>query len=208
MPDSLTGDESIELPEFDAPPANPLDLVREWIERAGQRGVLELHSAVLSTASPTGAVSARTVLVKEVDIAGFVFTTALTSRKARQLAANPSAALTFYWRETMQQITVTGEAHRFAADVDDQLWRDRSREAQATVVASSEGEELESEAALAEAARVLLESPGVIPRPADWGAFRVVPATIEFWHGRANRLHRRLLYTRETGGWVPRRLQP
>lgn len=113
------------FPSFSAPPAEPGQVVREWLRRGSELGVQQLRSGTLSTVSLDGGASARTVILVDVDDAGFLLTTALATRKVAELAANPAAALTFYWRETMQQLSVTGDAERIDRAHEDELWQRR-----------------------------------------------------------------------------------
>ncbi len=219
MSDTLSGDETLMLPEFDAPPAEPLGLAREWLDRAVERGVSEPWVGALATVgtvSPgSGAAgshpvpSVRMVLVKAVDDSGLVFSTYVSSRKGRELAANPAASLVFYWRETVQQLKVEGVVERLDDAESDLLFAERSRSARATTAVSHQGSPLQSEELLAAAAKRLLDSGDEIARPADWAGYRLVPTAIEFWHGRTDRLHRRLAYLRGVdGSWRAERLQP
>jgi len=209
LAETLSGDASLELPEFDAPPADPVELLREWLRSAVERGVREPRAVTLSTCDAAGVPSARTLLLKEVDGAGrLVFTSHTGTRKGRDLAANPVAAVTFYWRETVQQITVTGSVRPATAEESDRLFAARPVAAQAATSASQQGAPLDDEQQLyREAARLTV--PGrPLPRPAGWGGYHLEPEAIEFWHGRASRLHRRLAYRRLDGSWTAGRLQP
>ena len=207
-PDSLGGDENLHLPEFDAPPADPVRLMREWFAGVEEYGVLEPRAATLSTADAVGRVSARTVLIIGIDETGLLFSTDSQSLKGRDLAANPSAAVTFYWRETLQQLRVSGDVERLDAAESGRLFAARTLEARAATAVSHQGEPLTSEADLDAAVREVLETGDQLPRPSSWFGYRVVPEHIEFWHGRTNRLHRRLHYTRDVAGWRHERLQP
>lgn len=207
-PDSLGGDESLQFLEFDSPPADPVGLVREWFAGAEEYGVREPRAATLSTADADGRVSARTVLIIGVDETGLLFSTDSQSLKGRNLAANPAASVTFYWRETLQQLRVSGVASRLGADESDRLFDGRTLEARAATAVSHQGEPLTSEVELDAAVQQLLEAGDPVLRPSSWFGYRVVPEHIEFWHGRTNRLHRRLHYTRDAAGWRHERLQP
>ncbi len=165
----------------------------------------------LSTASRDGVVSARTVLLKRHDGGRLVFETETYSRKGVELAANPHAAMTLYWREVHRQICVTGSASPLGTAVSDEMWRERGRPNQAASVASREGDtiaSIEEEQELHAIADALAAGDAVIPRPPTYQSFGLVPATMEFWEGSADRLHRRVFYSRAGGEWEWRRLQP
>lgn len=206
-PQTLSGDIQLDLPEFDNPPPAPLPLIQEWMERAEDLGARELAAATLATAGPEGP-STRTVLVKDVDDTCLTFTSSTASRKGRELETDPRCALTFYWRETMQQISVKGRAIQAAAEESDARFDARPAAARATVIASHQSRALEDEDSLRERAKKIEES-GELSRPGDWHAWHVIPYEVEFWHGSADRLHRRLCYRLRTNGtWDACRLQP
>ncbi|MDC7122481.1 pyridoxal 5'-phosphate synthase [Cellulomonas fimi] len=205
---TLSGDTSLVLPEFDDPPREPMPLVRAWFDSARERGLREPFAATLATVDEHGDPRTRTVLLKTVDEHGLVFGSSTTSRKGRHLAARPRAALTVYWRETLQQVNVTGAVEVLPDDVADTLFARRTRDAQAATAASRQSRPLTSEPDLrAEAAR-LAAAEGPVVRPADWVAYRVVPDAVELWYGSPDRLHRRLQYVRMGATWEATRLQP
>jgi dihydrophenazinedicarboxylate synthase len=206
--DSLTGDESLELPEFDSPPADPVALLGDWIAAAMERGVREPLALALATVDARGIPASRTVLITHMDGRGLLFTTSYASRKARQIAATGRAAGTLYWRETMQQVNVAGPIERLTEGEAAALFADRPATAQAAAVVSRQSEALADEQALHRAAGELLASNARIERPDDYGGYRLVLERIEFFHGSASRLHRRLEYTRAADGWAWARLQP
>lgn len=207
---SLTGDTTLDLPEFDAPPAEPLALLASWLEEAVRREVREPHAAVLATADAEGRPSTRVLLVKEFDARGLVFTSFTGSRKGTELAARPWASLTFYWRETLQQLTVAGPVEQVGAAESDDLFARRPRAARATTAVSRQSRPLSDESALRGHAKALLATDEDVPRPAEWTGYRLLPTAVEFWYGSPDRLHRRLRYDRPDPGaaWTHERLQP
>lgn len=203
--ETLSGDPTLELPEFDSPPADPLPLLEQWLRTADERGVREPRALALATADGEGRPSVRILLVKQLTPT-LVFAGSYDSRKGRDLAANPRAAGTLYWRETLQQITIEGPVFRLSEEESDALFAERPATGQATTVASNQGAGLEDPETLRRRADELGEES--LERPANWGGFRLDPDLIEFWHGSPTRLHRRLLYIKGEGGWSHRRLQP
>jgi dihydrophenazinedicarboxylate synthase len=204
-PQTLTG-EPPALPAFDDPPADPLGLLARWLEDAEARGVREPRALVLATVGTS--VSSRVVLVKSVDSAGLTFTTSHDSRKGREAARDPRASGTLYWRETLQQINVTGRLVRLSDDEADRYFARRPRAAQAVAAVSEQSRPLTDEDALRARVVELRQRDTPIARPASWGGHQLVAQSIEFWAGRADRLHRRLYYERRDEGWAWRRLQP
>jgi pyridoxamine 5'-phosphate oxidase len=204
LTETLSGDPALELPEFEAPPADPLALLERWLRDAEARGVREPRALALATADAEGRPSSRILLLKQVTPA-LVFSGSYESRKGRELAANPRGAGTLYWRETLQQITVEGPVRRLSEEESDQVFSERPADAQATTVASRQGEPLEDPAALRRAANSTQQP---LRRPSRWGGWRLDPDLVEFWHGSPDRLHRRLLYVKHGDTWEHKRLQP
>jgi dihydrophenazinedicarboxylate synthase len=205
--ETLSGDQNLVLPEFDAPPAEPLALLERWLAAAEKRGVREPRALALATAGADGRPSVRTLLVKQLTPT-LVFAGSYESRKGRDLAANPRAAGTLYWRETLQQITIEGPVERLSEEESDEIFGERPPKARATTVASSQGEPLDDPARLRAAAGALDERDEPPRRPERWGGWRLDPDLVEFWHGSPDRLHRRLLYIKGEAGWENKRLQP
>jgi pyridoxamine-phosphate oxidase len=203
--ETLSGDPTLLLPEFEDPPAEPLPLLERWLAAADARGVREPRALALATADPEGRPSSRILLLKQVTPA-LVFSGSYESRKGRELAANPRAAGTLYWREMLQQVTVEGPVRKLSEEESDAIFGERPADAQATTVASRQGEPLEDPAALRQEADAAGKEP--LRRPARWGGWRLDPDLVEFWHGSPDRLHRRLLYIRGEGGWKHKRVQP
>jgi pyridoxamine 5'-phosphate oxidase len=191
--------------------ANPLEQFARWYDEAIAAGVELPEAMMLATAAPDGAPSARMVLLKGVEERGFVFYTNYESRKGRELAANPRAALVFHWPQTpRRQVSVGGSVERLSARESDEYFRTRpfgSRigawaSRQSEVIAGREG--LERSFAELEAEH----AEGEVPRPPWWGGYVLRPDMVEFWQNRPNRLHDRLRYRRSDGEWVLERLSP
>jgi dihydrophenazinedicarboxylate synthase len=205
--ETLSGDPTLELPEFDAPPDDPLPLLERWLRDADERGVREPRALALATADAAGRPSSRILLLKQAT-PFLVFAGSYESRKGRDLAENPRAAGTLYWRETLQQVTVEGPVRKLSEEESDALFAERPQGARATAAASRQGETLDDPARLRESAETLAADSEPPSRPAHWGGWRLDPDLVEFWHGSPSRLHRRLLYVKSDGAWQHRRLQP
>jgi len=168
------------------------------------------EAAAVATATRDGSPSARMVLVKRFDERGFVFHTNYGSRKSDELEANPRAALLYYWDPLGRQVRIEGPVERIARAETAEYFRTRPRGAQIGAHASRQsrpiGSREELEAREAEVARVFAD--GEVPVPESWGGYRLVPETYEFWQHRDDRLHDRLRYRRDAGGWTIERLQP
>ncbi|WP_308467022.1 pyridoxal 5'-phosphate synthase [Rathayibacter soli] len=205
---TLSGVTDIDLPEFDAPPEDPVRLAMSWLAAAEAYPVREPRSAVLATAGRNGNPTSRVVSVKGIAARGVVFTSALTTHKAADMAENPHVSITFYWRETMQQLNVRGEAVQLSGEASDALFLERPRGAQVASIVSAGGLPLADEEELAARAAALEHATTPLTRPSTWAGYLIVPARIEFWQGRVNRMHRRLVYTGGAGQWSAQRLQP
>jgi pyridoxamine 5'-phosphate oxidase len=164
----------------------------------------------LATADLNGQPSARMVLLRGADERGFAFFTNFNSRKGRELEANPKAALCIHWVALDEQIRVEGDVERLPDDEADAYFSSRPRGSQLGAWASAQSEVLPSRETLEETYREIERrfDGGPVSRPPFWGGYRIVPRRIEFWYGRPDRLHDRLLYVRHGGGWTIERLYP
>ena len=190
--------------------ADPIVQFRRWFADCVAAAVPEPEAMCLATTG-LDAAAARMVLLRAVDERGFVFHTNYDSDKGRELAANPAAALVFRWFRLQRQVRIGGRAERISEGESDAYFRTRPRGAQIGAWASRQSTVLPSRATLESAvADVIARFAGVdVPRPPWWGGFRIVPATIEFWQGRDDRLHDRIRYRRQgDGAWAIERLAP
>ncbi len=196
------------LDERDISP-DPIVQFRAWFEEALARDVPEPNAMTLATAGSDGRPAARMVLLRGFDERGFVFYTNSVGDKAAQLAANPWAALVFYWEPLERQVRVVGSVSRVSEAESDAYFAGRPRESQVGAWASHQSEVIDDRAELERrVAEVNGRFPGDVPRPPFWGGFRVVPDTVEFWLLQDDRLHDRLRYRREGHAWAIERLSP
>lgn len=188
---------------------DPFAQFARWIEEAGALHA-EPQAMALATASPDAHPSVRMVLMKRVDERGFVFLTNYASRKARELAANKRAALLFHWDPPGRQVRVEGAVERTSEQETGELVTARARESRLVSMASRQSEPLASRDELTTEVKRLEEryAGDELPVADDWGGFRVVPETFEFWQQGPARLHDRFLYSRAPDGWAVQRLYP
>ena len=186
---------------------DPLAVFHEWFEEARAAGVEAPEAMTVATADADGRPSARMLLLKSADKRGFTFFTGYESRKGRELAENPRAALVFYWRPLGRQVRVEGTVRRLPAEESDAYWATRPPRSRAAAAASRQSQPIAGRDELeAEFQRLL---PGdEVPRPERWGGYVLEPDAIELWQQRDDRLHERIRFTRAREGWVAEQLAP
>ncbi len=193
------------------PPADPLELFRQWYAEAEETEPNDPNAMALATADTAGMPSVRMVLLKGYDADGFVFYTNLESRKGVQLRANPKAALVMHWKSLRRQVRVEGPVTQVSDAEADAYFASRSRGSQIGAWASKQSQPMDGPHDLEKgvAQYTARFHVGSVPRPAHWSGFRIAPARIEFWREGRFRLHERILYTAdEAGGWTIQRLYP
>jgi pyridoxamine 5'-phosphate oxidase len=190
--------------------ADPIEQFRRWFDDACRAELHEPNAMTLATVDAAGRPAARMVLLKDVDRRGLTFYTNQDSRKARELAANPRAALVFWWGPIQRQVRFEGSIEEVDPAEADAYFASRPKGSQLAAWASAQSTVIEGRAALEAAERQQRErfGEGEVPRPPFWGGYRLVPAVVEFWHGRASRLHDRLRYTKDGDRWRIERLAP
>ena len=196
-----------ELREADAA-GDPFEQFHAWYADA-EAAVPVREAMVVATATPNGAPSARMVLLKDAVAESFVFFTNYESRKGRELAANPRAALLFHWQPLGRQVRIEGSVTRLDEAASDAYFDSRPLGARLGAWVSRQSEPVESRAVLEEGVEQMRQHLGAeVARPPHWGGFRVRPEVYEFWQHRDDRLHDRLRYRRDGGAWVRERLAP
>ncbi len=189
---------------------DPLALFRTWYGEAEGGGIFLPESMALATATPDGRPSVRYVLLKAWDERGFVFYTNYGSRKAAELDANPQATLLFHWAILQRQVRLEGAVERASQAESEAYFHSRARRSQVGAWASAQSRELADRQTLENRVKEYGDkfSGGEVPLPPFWGGYRLVPASMEFWQGRANRLHDRIKFIRKGDGWERIRLYP
>jgi len=198
-----------ELREADVA-ADPIEQFRRWFRDAEEAGIADYDAMVVATADAAGAPSARVVLLRGFDDAGFRFYTSYDSAKGADIAANPRAALVWHWREQGRQVRAVGSVTRVETAASRAYWDNRPRASRISAWASQQSAPIADRAALEAAAAEVGERFGAddVTLPPFWGGYLVTPEAVEFWQHRDDRLHDRLRYQRAGSGWRVERLQP
>ena len=197
------------LPEA-AENRDPIELFAEWFDSARESGLLLPESAALATATPDGSPSVRMVLLKGLDERGLVFYTNYGSRKAREIEMNPRASLCFHWPVLERQVRVEGTVERVSEEESSRYFATRPRGSRLGAWASRQSERIASGTDLrSEVRRIDRTYPGTeVPLPPFWGGYLLRPTHVEFWQGKADRLHERLVFERQNDTWETCRLYP
>jgi len=190
--------------------SNPIDQFNIWFNNALSIDVMEVNAMVLSTVSEDGIPSGRVVLLKNVDYSGFTFYTNYNSSKGLHMKFNPNVSATFFWPELEQQIRITGTVVKLDTESSDIYFKSRPKGSQIAACASNQSNLIDDRSVLENEVNRLekLYKNKDIPRPDHWGGYLLSPSKIEFWQGRASRLHDRCLYELHSEGWKMNRLAP
>jgi pyridoxamine 5'-phosphate oxidase len=189
--------------------SDPLTILGEWIEEAREQGLPHPGAVSFVTVGADGKPSARTMTLKRLEEDSLVFTTALWTRKASEIEANPHVALLFHWPSLGRQVHATGKAARTERALSEELFAERDLSHRLQTIVSRQGEPIESIEPLRERLAHLAQAQETAPAcPEDWGAIRVTPNLVELWTESPDRLHARLLFEREAGDWRMTRLAP
>ena len=188
---------------------DPLELFSRWMKEAEASEPNDPSAVALATATPDGMPSVRMVLMKGVDKRGFSFYTNSESQKGEELRQNPRASMCFHWKSLRRQVRIAGSVTELPHVEADLYFHSRPRLSRLAATASQQSRVLSSREMLISRVQELdAEFPGEVPRPAYWKGFVLRPERIEFWKSREGRLHDRLLYIRDGGGWRKERLFP
>ena len=191
---------------------NPFIQFEKWMQEAIECKISDPNAIILATTNKNLQVSSRTVLLKGIENEAFLFFTNYQSQKGKNLAENPQAAFTLYWRELERQICVQGKVEKISQQKSESYFHSRPKESQISVcVSEKQSEEIKNRQELenkSKEIKTLYEKQEQIPLPHFWGGYRLLPSSIEFWQGRENRLHDRLCYFRKEKDWEIKRLKP
>ncbi len=196
----------------EACPDVPIAMCKTWLAEAIEHRLQEPNAMILSTVTTTGQPSSRVVLLKAINETGFTFFTHYKSHKATDIAANPQVSLLFFWIALERQIRIEGQATRLSTQASDAYFATRPRDSQLSAWTSLQSSPIKDKSILEEEKKVYtarFKAHKNIPRPPNWGGYLVQPHTVEFWQGRADRLHDRICYKKTThGNWKKHWLSP
>ncbi|MEO8665146.1 MAG: pyridoxamine 5'-phosphate oxidase [Ignavibacteria bacterium] len=189
---------------------DPIRQFEKWFNDAVVSENMDANAMSLATSTKNGVPSLRTVLLKGFDEHGFVFYTNYSSRKGNEMDENPNASILFFWKDLGRQVRIEGVVVRVSAKESDEYFLSRPYESRISAAASDQSKVIKDREILDGRYDELKEKykDGVVPRPSNWGGYRLIPSKIEFWQGRQNRLHDRILFTREKDNWKVNRLAP
>jgi pyridoxamine 5'-phosphate oxidase len=190
--------------------ATPLPLFSQWFEDATKSGILLPEAVSVSTCGEDGQPSSRMVLLKSYDEEGFVFFTNYGSRKSKELAENSKIALLFHWNVLQRQIRIEGTVEKVSLEESANYFHSRDHGSQVGAWASKQSKKLNHDNELSDRMKHFQDKycEGEVPHPEFWGGWRVKPHYIEFWQGRANRLHDRICFDNQSGSWLQHKLHP
>lgn len=195
--------------EYLVPAPRPLELFSSWLDDALKEDFIEPYAMTLATATTEGRPSARQVLLKSFDENGFVFYTNYESRKGREISENPYASAVIWWDRLHRQVRIEGVLEKVSAELSDKYFATRPRGSQISACISPQSREIDIEDLLAKSRYMESELHGeAIKRPEYWGGYVIQPNRIEFWQGKPNRLHDRLIYILQNDKWITQRLGP
>ena len=191
-------------------PQDPMQMFKMWFSEAIETGLTEPNAMTVATASLDGKPSARVVLLKEVNNMGFVFFTNYLSRKGREITVNPEVALVFDWHDMERQVRVEGRAEKLPVEDSDAYFNSRPEDAKIGAWASPQSKIVKNRDELEKLEDESMEQfeDMEVHRPSHWGGYLIRPSVIEFWQGRPNRMHDRIVYYNTEEGWSMHRLAP
>ena len=189
--------------------SDPIEQFNKWWDESIKSEIIEANAMTLATANAAGIPSARTVLLKAFSTEGFIFFTNYESQKGEDLAANPNAALLFFWKEMERQVRIEGKVEKISEEESDAYFNSRPLGSRIGAWASPQSKVINDRTVIENNVQKFTEEFGEkIPRPPHWGGYLLVPVKMEFWQGRSSRLHDRILFTRENNSWKISRLAP
>ncbi len=187
---------------------DPIIQFNKWFKEAILAGNLEANAMSLATTGRDGKPACRIVLLKDMDAGDFIFFTNYNSRKGEQIEANHSAAILFYWPEVQRQVRIEGVLKKTSATESDRYFASRPYESRLSAVVSSQSMVISDRAVIDRLYNEMRKAGDSIKRPKYWGGYRLIPSYFEFWQGRANRLHDRIVYEKNKNIWNIKRLAP